>query len=289
MRKRAVFAVLFGCLAAPGVAGAAEAHLADAVNRKVLRVCATPANLPYSDEKGEGYENKIAQIVADELKRSSVEYTWFPQGTGFVRKTLSEKRCDLIMGTVQADEFTLNTNPYYRTTYALITKKGSGLEGVTSILDPKLKDKKVGIQAGAPAGDYVAKAGLMATARPYLFIVDTRYQNPMRDMVDDLRKGEIDVAILWGPYAGWYTKGDDTLAVQPMLEAKQPGLPGLEYRITMGVRSGETSWKHEINNVIEKRQADIDKVLLDYRVPLIDEDNKLITEPRKTAAKGSTN
>lgn len=281
MRKHAVFAFALVSLAAASGQAAAEGQLADAVNRKVLRVCATPANLPYSDEKGEGFENKIAQIVSDELKREKVEYTWFPQGMGFVRKTLSEKRCDLIMGTVQADEFTLNTNPYYRTTYALVTKKGSDLEGVTSILDPKLKGKKVGIQAGAPAADYVAKAGLMPDAKSYLFIVDTRYQNPMQDMVNDVRSGEIDVGILWGPYAGWYSKqGGDELHVSPMLEAKQPGLPGLEYRITMGVRVNETAWKHEINNVIAKRQGDIDKVLLDFGVPLVDEDNKLITEPR---------
>ncbi len=283
MKMRAVLAsCIFGSLvAAPGGAGAAEGHLADAVNRNVLRVCATPANLPYSNEKEEGFENKIAHVVADELKRPKIEYTWFPQGMGFVRKTLSEKRCDLIMGTVQADEFTLNTNHYYRTTYALVTKKGSGLEGITSILDPKLKGKKVGIQAGAPAADYVAKAGLMPTAKSYLFIVDTRHQNPMQDMVNDVRSGEIDMGILWGPYAGWYAKRDgEELHVAPMLEPKQAGLPGLEYRITMGVRAGETTWKHEINNVIAKRQGDIDKILLDFGVPLIDEDNKLITEPR---------
>ncbi len=282
MKLKAALTLLIGSLtAASGGAWAAEGHLADAVNRNVLRVCATPANLPYSNEKGEGFENKIAQIVADELKRKSVEYTWFPQGTGFVRKTLTEKRCDLIMGTVQADEFTLNTNHYYRTTYALITKKGSGLEGVTSILDPKLKDKRVGIQAGAPAADYVAKAGLMPNAKSYLFIVDTRYQNPMQDMMNDLRSGEIDVGILWGPHAGWYANhGGEALNVQPMLEEKKPGLPRLEYRITMGVRANEATWKHEINNVIAKRQGDIDKILLDYGVPIIDEDNKLITEPR---------
>jgi len=284
MRTHAVFALVLGSLVmAPGIAQAAEAHMADAVNRKVLRVCATPANLPYSDEKEEGFENKIAHIVSDELKRP-IEYTWFPQGMGFVRKTLAAKRCDLVMGTVQADEFTLNTNPYYRTTYALVTKPGSGLEDVTSIMDPKLKGKKVGIQAGAPAADYVAKAGLMPNAKSYLFIVDTRYQNPMQDMVNDIRSGEIDVGVLWGPYAGWYAaRGGEKLHVAPMLEEKKPGLPQLEYRITMGVRAGEVDWKHEINNVIAKRQGDIDKVLLDYGVPLVDEDNKLITEPRKSA------
>lgn len=283
MRTRAVLTCLLASLvAAPGGAGAAEGHLADAVNRNVLRVCATPSNLPYSDEKGEGFENKIAQLFAADLKRP-VEYTWFPQGMGFVRKTLTEKRCDLVMGTVQADEYTLNTNHYYRTTYALVTKPGSGLEGVTSILDPKLKGKKVGIQAGAPAADYVAKAGLMPTAKSYLFIVDTRYQNPMQEMVDDVRSGEIDVGILWGPHAGFYAKkGGEPLHVSPMLE-KVPGLPKLDYRITMGVRANETAWKHEINDLIARHQGDIDKILLDYGVPLIDEDNKLITEPRRLA------
>jgi ABC-type amino acid transport substrate-binding protein len=156
------------------------------------------------------------------------------------------------------------------------------LEGITSIMDPKLKGKKVGIQAGAPAADYVAKAGLMPNAKSYLFIVDTRYQNPMQDMVADVRSGEIDVGILWGPHAGWYANHGEgeKLSIQPMLEEKLPGLPRLEYRITMGVRANETAWKHEINDVIAKRQGDIDKILLDYGVPIIDEDNKLITEPR---------
>jgi quinoprotein dehydrogenase-associated probable ABC transporter substrate-binding protein len=281
MRTRAALTCLLATLiAAPGGAGAAEGHLADAVNRKVLRICATPANLPYSNEKGEGFENKIAQLFAEDLKRP-VENTWFPQGTGFVRKTLTEKRCDLVMGTVQADEFTLNTNHYYRTTYALITKPGSGLEKVTSIMDPALKGKKVGIQAGAPAADYVAKAGLMPNAKSYLFIVDTRYQNPMQDMVNDVRSGEIDVGVLWGPHAGFYAKqGGEPLNVMPVLEPKAEGLPRLEYRITMGVRANETAWKHEINDLISKHQGDIDKILLDFGVPIIDEDNKLITEPR---------
>lgn len=261
-------------------AGAVDGNVVDAVNRKVLRVCGTPANLPYSNEKLEGFENKIIEIFADGLKLP-VEYTWFPQGTGFVRRTLAIKKCDLVPGTVQADEFTLNTNHYFRTTYALVTKPGSGLEDVTSLFDERLKDKRVGIQAGAPAGDYVAKAGLMPKAKPYKFIVDTRYENPMEEMIKDLRSGEIDLAILWGPHAGWYAKHPpgEPLNIMPMLEKKE-GLPNLEYRITMGVRAGEVAWKRQVNDIIKKRQGDIDRVLLDFGVPLIDEDNKLITAPR---------
>jgi quinoprotein dehydrogenase-associated probable ABC transporter substrate-binding protein len=279
-RRVRLLAVPVLCVLGAASAVAVETNTPDAVNRKVLRLCGTPANMPYSNEKQEGFENKIAAIIADELKLP-IEYTWFPQGTGFVRKTLAAKRCDLVPGTVQADEFTLNTNHYFRTTYALIAKPGSGLEGVSSLFDERLKDKRVGIQAGAPAGDYVAKAGLMVKAKPYKFIVDTRYENPMQEMIDDLRKGEIDLAIMWGPHAGWYARQnpDDKFVVTPMLE-EQPGLPKLEYRITMGVRAGEVAWKRQINDIIKKRQADIDKVLLEFGVPLIDEDNKMITAPR---------
>jgi quinoprotein dehydrogenase-associated probable ABC transporter substrate-binding protein len=268
-----------GCLGGIS-AKATDGNLVDAVNRKVLRVCGTPANLPYSNEKGEGFENKIANLIAAHLKLPSVEYTWFPQGPGLVRKTLSLKRCDLLMGTVQADEFTLNTNAYYRTTYALLYKAGTGLDGVTSIYDPKLKDKKVGVQAGAPAADHVAKAGLMSYARPYKLIVDSRYEHPAQDMVNDIRSGEIDFGILWGPLAGYFSdKGGETLTVVPILE-ERPSTEKLIYRITMGVRAGETNWKHEINDFISQNRGKIDEVLLSYNVPLVDEDNKLVTKPR---------
>lgn len=280
MRTRALLTLLLGSLVvAPGGAAAAEGQLADAVNRTVFRVCATPGNLPYSDEKGEGFENKIAEIFADELGRP-VEYTWFPQGLGFVRLTLAARRCDVVMGTVQADEYTLNTNHYYRTTYALVSKKGSGLEDVNSIYDAKLKGKKIGVQAGAPAAHHVALAGLMPNARSYRFMVDTRHESPPRDMVRDIENGEIDVGVLWGPHAGFYAKEFDDIVVNPIVEPRRPGTERLDYRITLGVRAGEVRWKHELNDVITKRQGDIDKILLDFGVPILDEDNNLITEPR---------
>lgn len=272
-------AILVGSLGAIG-AQAADTNNADLVNRKVLRVCGTPENLPYSNEKLEGFENRIAEIVADELKLL-VEYTWFPQAPGMVRKTLAAKRCDVMLQTVQADEFTLNTNHYYRTTYALVYRKGNGLDGVKSLYDPRLKDKRVGIQAGVPAADQVAKAGLMVKAKPYLLQVDTRYINPMKDMVADIRSGDIDFGVLWGPFAGYYANRDgEKLEVVPMLEEVE-GTTKLEYRMTMGVRAGDVGWKHQLNDIIKKRQGDIDQVLLDYGVPLIDEDNKLIAAARR--------
>ncbi len=279
MNGRLISILLITSLGATS-AEAIDINLPDLVNRKALRVCAAPGNLPFSDKKTEGFENKIAKIIADELGLP-IENFWYPQGMGLVRQTLNKKRCDLVIGTAQADEFTLNTNHYYRTAYALVYRKDdASLKGLDTLFDPRLKEggKRVGVQAGAPPGDYVAMAGLMVKAKPYVGMPDRRYDPVEQKMVSDLVKGEIDVATLWGPFAGYYAKksGAD-LVVVPMLKDEQTKKgPKLAYRITMGVRPNETGWKRRLNDIIKKRQADIEKVLLDYGVPLLDEKNKRI-------------
>jgi quinoprotein dehydrogenase-associated probable ABC transporter substrate-binding protein len=261
--------------ALPLSAIAADTNLPDQVNRKVLRVCSSPENLPYSNEKGEGFENKIAEIIADELK-VPIEYTWYPLGLGLARRTLAAKKCDVILQTIQADEYTLNTNAYYRSTYALIYKKGSGLDGVTSIMDPKLKGKKLSNQGG-PVGDQIAKAGLMQDAKSYRLMVDRRYDNPEKEIIDDVRAGVLDVGVVWGPLGGYAARPyKDELAIVPLLD-EVDGTSRIEYRMTMGVRVNEVAWKRQLNDIIKKRQSDIDKVLMDFGVPIIGEDNKPIT------------
>ena len=133
------------------------------VDPKVLRVCADPRNLPFSNEKGEGFENKLAELFADRLQKK-LDYMYFPQATGFVRMTLGAHRCDVIMGFPQGDDLVQGTNPYYRTSYALVSKAGSGLEEVDTLEDPKLKGKHVGIVAGTPPATNMALAGLMGDA-----------------------------------------------------------------------------------------------------------------------------
>jgi quinoprotein dehydrogenase-associated probable ABC transporter substrate-binding protein len=263
---------------------AVEGHRSDLVNRQVLRVCADPANMPFSNQKSEGFENKIADIIGSELG-VRVEYTWFPQAVGFARNTLLAKRCDLIIGTGQGDDLVLNTNPLYRSAYALVYAPGKGLDGVDNLYDPRLKDKVVGVVQGTPPANIVAKAGLMGKARPYRLMVDRRYDNPAADMVRDIRAGEIDAGLLWGPMAGYYAKeGGEKLTVVPLVhdDKNGPGKNGdkMAFRITMGVRQGDDLWKRQLNDVLRKRRADIDRVLLDYNVPLLDEDDKPITEPR---------
>ena len=266
---------LLGCHAA----GAADSGVVDLVNRKVLRVCADPANLPYSNEKGEGFENKIASVIADELK-VPIEYTWYPNSTGFVKMTLFSKRCDLIVGSAQGDDQMLNSNAYYRSTYALITRKGSGLEAVNSLGDPLLKDKRIGIIANTPPGLLMVRHGLMVKAKPYPLVKDPRYMNPQADMIKDIRSGEIDAGILWGPYAGYFAKSEGEPLVVTPLSGDPEVSTKMTYGMTLGVRLSDTDWKKQLNAVLVKRRADIDKVLLDFGIPVLDDQDKPITAPR---------
>ncbi len=262
-------------------AEAAEGTRAELVNRKVLRVCADPANVPFSSDDPEkpGFENKIAEIVADELGGIPVNYFWFPQATGFIRRTLFAKACDVVIGYPQGADMVLNTNPYYRTAYSIVYKKGSDLEGVDHLRDERLQGKKIGIVAGTPPATYLGRAGLMSNAKPYQLFTDRRFNSPMEDMIKDIRSGEIAAGIMWGPEAGYFSaNGGEELAVSLLL--KEGRRPPMSFRITMAVRKSDTEWKHRLNEIIEKRQADIDKVLLDFNVPIIDENNKQITAAR---------
>lgn len=260
-------------------AGAVDSGVVDLVNRKVLRVCSDPTNLPFSNEKGEGFENKIAEVIADELK-VPVEYTWFPMSTGFVRMTLLSKRCDLIVGYAQGDELVLNSNAYYHSTYAIVAKPGSGLEDVTKLSDPRLKDKRIGVVANTPPGFQMAKHGLMGKAKPYPLVVDTRFDSSAAEMAKDIRKGEIDAGVLWGPFAGYYAKnGGEPLSVQAL--APDPEVSTKQvYGVTLGVRPSDTDWKKQLNTILLKRRADIDKILLAYGVPLLDDQGQVVTAPR---------
>jgi len=245
------------------------------VDPKVLRVCADPRNLPFSDEKGEGFENKLAELFAEKLQKK-LDYMYFPQATGFVRMTLAAHRCDVIMGFPQGDELVQGTNPYYRTAYALVAKSGSGLEDVASLGDARLKGKHLGIVAGTPPATNMAANGLMANAKPYPLMIDTRIDSSAAAMIKDLTAGTIDAAVLWGPMAGFYAKqANPPLHVTPLV--KETSGPRLVYRIGMGVRPADQNWKRLLNRLIQENQLAINKILLDYGVPLLDENDRPIT------------
>lgn len=244
------------------------------VDPKVLRICADPRNLPFSNDKGEGFENKIGELLAGKLQKK-LDYMYFPQATGFVRVTLGSHRCDVILGFPQGDDLAQGTNPYYRTAYALITKPGSGLDDVATLEDERLKDKHIGVVAGTPPATNMAIAGLMGNAKPYPLMIDTRFDSSAEAMITDLTKGEIDAGILWGPMAGFYAKkSNPPLHVTPLI--RETTGPKLVYRIGMGVRPADQNWKRQLNRLIQENQPAINKILLDYGVPLLDENDQLI-------------
>jgi quinoprotein dehydrogenase-associated probable ABC transporter substrate-binding protein len=250
------------------------------VDPKVLRVCADPRNMPFSNQKGEGFENKLAEFFADKLQKK-LDYMYYPQATGFVRMTLGAHRCDVIMGFPQGDDLVQGTNPYYRTSYALIAKQGSGLEDVTTLEDARLKGKHIGVVAGTPPATNMALSGLMANAKPYPLMIDTRVDSSAEAMVNDLAKGDIDAGVLWGPMAGYYAKkADPPLHVTPLI--KETTGPQLVYRIGMGVRGADQNWKRLLNRLIQENQGEINKILAGYGVPLLDENNQPISAESAT-------
>ena len=250
------------------------------VDPKVLRVCADPRNLPFSNQKGEGFENKLAELFAQKLNKK-LDYMYFPEATGFVRVTLGAHRCDVIMGFPQGDDLAQGTNPYYRTAYALVAKQGSGLEDVTELNDPRLKGKHIGVIAGTPPATNMTADGLMAKAKPYPLMIDTRVDSSAEAMINDLNKGDIDAGVLWGPMAGFYAKkSNPPLHVTPLVKEKTG--PQLVYRIGMGVRRSDQNWKRLLNRLIQENQADINKILLAYGVPLLDENNQPISAETAT-------
>jgi quinoprotein dehydrogenase-associated probable ABC transporter substrate-binding protein len=242
------------------------------VDPKIFRVCADPHNMPFSTETGEGFENKLAELFAAQLGKS-VSYTWYPQAPGFVRNTLRAYRCDVVMGMPQGDDVLQVTNPYYRTAYALVLNRGSSLDGVDTLRDPRLKGKHLGIVAGTPPADYMAGNGLMAAAKPYPLVVDTRLDSSAAAMMRDLAAGQIDAGILWGPMAGYYAR-QATSAVTVVPLVKETGGPRLAYRIAMGVRHTDQEWKRLLNRKIAENQDAINKLLVSFGVPLLDEEDR---------------
>ena len=248
------------------------------VDPNVLRVCADPHNLPFSNDKGEGFENRLVELLAQKLNRK-LAYAWYPQSVGFVRNTLGAHRCDVIPGFPQGDELVQSTNPYYRTAYAFVVRPGDGLDDLATLADPRLKTKRIGIVAGTPPATYLAINGLLAKAKPYPLVIDTRVDSSAAAMMGDLASREIDVAILWGPMAGYYA-GLANPRMRVALLTKDSGGPQLAYRIAMGVRPTDQNWKRLLNRLIAENRAEINRLLIGFGVPLLDEnDQPLSTDP----------
>jgi mxaJ protein len=241
----------------------------------VLRVCADPNNLPFSNERGEGFENKIAELLARELNER-VEYTWWAQRRGFFRNTLKSGACDVVIGVPAGFEMALTTKPYYRSTYVFLYRKDRRLK-INSLDDPILKTLRIGVQiigddfTNAPPAHALSRRNIVDNVRGYTLYGDYSQSNPPARIVDAVAKGDVDLAIVWGPLAGYFAKQSrvpmEVVPVSPQID--QPFLPFV-FDISMGVRRGDQELKDEVEQVMEKRRGDIDRILEDYRVPRVD-------------------
>jgi quinoprotein dehydrogenase-associated probable ABC transporter substrate-binding protein len=248
-------------------AGAAAQSRPDLVSTDRLRVCADPANMPYSNRAKEGFENRIAEIVADELKLP-LRYFWMPQGPGFVRATLGAGMCDLIVGYAANSDVVDHSNPYYASTYVLVSRAGSGFDDVRTLDDPRLATARLGVIAATPPVDHLMRLGLLEKARSYSLLVDRRFASPAEEAIHDVEAGAIDALAVWGPIGGFFAKTAQKkpLVVSPLHAEERPALA---FRIGFGLRRNELEWKHRLNDVIRARKGDLEAVLRDFGVPLV--------------------
>jgi mxaJ protein len=241
---------------------------------RVLRVCADPNNLPFSNERREGFENRIAELVAREMK-AELRYVWWAQRRGYIRNTLRAGLCDLFIGMPTGLDMVLVTRPYYRSTYTFVTKRSG--PRVTSFDDEQLERLRIGVQiigddfANAPPAQALANRGIVRNVRGYSVLGDYRRPDPTRRIVRAVERGEVDVAVVWGPQAGYFARRSSVpLRVVPVSpEIDVPYLPFV-FDIAMGVRHGETAFRDSLDAIIVRRQRDFDRILADYGVPRAD-------------------
>jgi mxaJ protein len=244
--------------------------LASAAQARELRVCADPNNLPFSNERLEGFENKIVELIAKELG-ADVHYTWWAQRRGFIRNTLKANACDFTAGTVAGLPMLRSTKPYYRSTYVFVTRRD--MPEITSLDDPALRTLKVGVHLigddgfNVPPAHALARRGIVTNVRGYSLYGDYSDENPPARLVEAVATGDIDVAIAWGPLGGYFAGlQSPALRVTPVHPAADGPLP-MTFAIAMGVRRDDETFRQEIEAVLARKRHDIDAILSEFRVP----------------------
>lgn len=289
-------AATFSAILLTGMCAGAPAAVTQANDEAgVLRVCADPDNLPLSNERGEGYENRIAEKLAHDLGQS-VKYTFFPQRMGFVRNTLRQRdeatqryKCDVIVGVPKGYELTATTQPYMHSTYAMVFRAQGNLEKLESPddllrLPPEQRRKlRIGIFARSPAADWLLRNGMLDQAESYAQQSGDPHENPAGIIERDLVAGKTDVAIVWGPIAGFLVDRHSGQGAWRAVPFKSyPGIK-FDYEISMGVRFGEKEWKDTLDAWIASHRGEIDTILASYRIPLIDDKGNLIGSAPNTS------
>jgi quinoprotein dehydrogenase-associated probable ABC transporter substrate-binding protein len=246
--------------------------LASPVMSADLRVCADPNNLPFSNQHGQGFENELAKLFARDLGRK-VSYTWWPQRRGFIRNTLSARKCDVVMGMPSHSEMALTTRPYYRSTYVFVTRRQDNLQ-LHSLDDPRLHQLRIGLHAigddysNVPPAQALAERGIVNNIHGYSIYGDYSKPDPPRDLIDAVAKGDIDVAIVWGPIGGYFAQHADVpLRVSPVADTHDRRLP-MTFEIAMAVRRDDRQLASQLDSELTRRHDDIEKLLTRYGVPI---------------------
>ena len=260
-----------------------------AAQRDALRVCADPNNLPFSNQAREGFENRLAELLAKDLGLP-VTYTWFPQRMGFIRNTLRAKdpnrdgyRCDVVMGVPDGYELAVTTKPYYRSTYALVYVKGRGLDDIESgadliQLDPeRMQALRIGVFERTPAANWLAKHGDFSETKSYVTMSGDPAAYPGELVEKELVGGKIDAAIVWGPIAGYFAKRAKDLDIRVIPLQSEPGVR-FDFAISAAVRFGDGEWKNELQAALDRNADAIQALLREYNVPLVAEDGSVIAE-----------
>ena len=258
------------------------AQAQEAPVRKALKVCQDPNNLPFSNLAGEGIENRLAELFGRALGLP-VTYYSFPARLGFIRNTLrfklpgSDYPCDIVMGVPVGFEQVSVTKPVYRSTYALVYPVGKGLDGVESVADflalgpQRLKQLRIGLHDRSPASEWLRRHDLVDQGVPYAMMNPDPAQYPGELLEKELASGKVDVAIVWGPIAGFFAKRVSSPALKVVPMKSEPGVR-FEYEMAMGVRYGEREWKQQVEALIDSRRTEIRAILSEYQVPLVGDD-----------------
>ena len=245
----------------------------------VMTVCADPNNMPFSNRAGDGFENRITQLIAHDLNMK-VRYVWWAQRRGFVRNTLKDAKCDLWPGIAAGVDNVQTTRPYYRSTYVFVTRTSSRLSGLT-LDDPRLHSLSIGVQMigndamNTPPAHAIARRGVIRNVRGFMLYGNYGRPNPPARIVEAVARGDVDVAMVWGPLAGYFaSRSPVPLRLEPVTPALDGGVWPMTYDIAMGVRRNEPQLRRQIEHILASHKPQIDAILHDFGVPELPIDSK---------------
>jgi mxaJ protein len=247
----------------------------DLVRQRTLTDCADPNNLPFSNQAQQGFENKLAEMIASDL-HAKLNYVWWAQRRGYVRNTLNERKCDFWPGIGSNVEMVATTRPYYRSTYMFVSRASEKLTGLT-LDDARLKKLKIGVQmvgndaTNTPPAHALASRGIIANVRGYMLYGDYSKPNPPAEIVRAVERGDVDVALVWGPLAGYFAAQSPVpLRLEPVTPWMADMQWPMQFDISVGVQKDDTKLLKQIDQVLARRTGDIRKLMKAYHVPLVE-------------------